>query len=307
MKQHNHIRWSATSDQIYIINLDPNFDFTVNIKERFVLPIKKFNFPGGDPHFQVDFPNVVSTQKLIITQRINGSSDFFDILLANDAARRMGFSDIELVIPYFPAARQDRVCNDGEPLTVKVFADLINNCKFSSVVIYGPHSEVAPALLDNVVVLDYDHIYIKRIIDMHPNEKVINIVCPDAGAGKRVGKLVQKLANDDSDRTYNLIRCEKIRDVKDGSLKEFFVQDNDLHGALTIISDDCVAYGGTFLGLADKLVERNCGPLAIFTSHADCQKGLDNLATKFYKVFTTNSKQDFAESDIINLFKIELL
>jgi ribose-phosphate pyrophosphokinase len=235
---------------------------------------------------------------------VNNAGDFMDIILAVDAARRAGFVNIRLVLPYFPAARQDRVCNAGEPLTVAVFAKLINDCNFSKVFIFTPHSEVTPALLNNVVVVD-DHEYATRIVldmvDADATVKKINIVCPDAGAGKRVGKIATHLANEFPQIEFEMIRCEKIRDVKDGSLKEFFVQADDLGGNPSIIFDDVVAYGGTFLGLADKLVEKNCGKLVIFTAHADCQAGIDNLASKFDLVYTTNSKRDYPETDKVNI------
>jgi ribose-phosphate pyrophosphokinase len=173
---------------------------------------------------------------------------------------------------------------------------MINSCGFDAVHILSPHSEVTPALLNNVVVHDECELVetmLKEWITASMST-TINIVCPDAGAGKRVGKVASYLAKRFPQNTVNLIRCEKVRDVRDGSLKEFFVQADDLGGHPTLIIDDIVAYGGTFLGLADKLRERNCGKLGIFVSHADCDTGLINLRTKFDAVGTTDSKRDYA-------------
>lgn len=305
-KQHLYLKWQARIDQTMVLNLDPDFSPFSSTENLFFLKFKKFNFLGGEPHFQItsDLPD--NPGDLIITQRYNSVADLFDILLANDAARRMGFTNIKLILPYFPAARQDRVCNAGEPLTVKVFADLINGCDFNEVFIYGPHSEVTPALINNVTVIDNDAEYAMGIVFDNSDGHHFNIVCPDAGAGKRVGKIASYLANQDVIRVYHLVRCEKIRDVKDGSLKEFFVQDDDLGGYPTLILDDVVAKGGTFLGLAEKLRERNCGKLMIFTSHADCQEGLDNLASVFDAVYTTNSKRDYPETSKVNIIKFEI-
>jgi ribose-phosphate pyrophosphokinase len=216
----------------------------------------------------------------------------FDIILANDAARRMGFRNISLILPYFPAARQDRVCNVGEPLTIKVFTDMINSCGFESVTILCPHSEVTPALINNVYVLD-ELKYVEQALESyHHNE--INIVCPDAGAGKRVGKVVQYLANGPKKyKKINLIRCEKVRDVKDGSLKDFFVQADDLGGWPTLIVDDINSMGGTFIGLGKKLRDKNCGKLMLFTTHADCVQGIQNIIENFDHYYTTNSKKDW--------------
>lgn len=304
MTTKQYVHWTSTTERPYVVNLDP--DFTPMESNNYIpLKFKAFSFLGGEQHFQLttDFK---PDNEVTITHRVNSVGDFFDILLANDALHRFGFKVINLVIPYFPAARQDRVCNPGEPLTIKVYADLINNCNFNKVTIYSPHSEVTPALLNNVEILDLDLPFARRIVEKVSDGHNINIVCPDAGAGKRVSHIIKHLANNDGWRTYHLIRCEKVRDVKDGSLKEFFVQADDLNGYPTIIFDDIVSMAGTFLGLADMLRSKNCGNLAIFTSHADCQEGLDRMQTKFDYVFTTNSKKDWIESNILKVFKINL-
>lgn len=296
-----------------ILNLSEGFSPKIKKTPGAVLGWTSTVFPGGEQHLRITGPKAIDINSLVITQRVNSSADIMAIILANDAARRLGYTDISLVCPYFPAARQDRVCNKGEPLTVRVNADLINGCGFSKVTILGPHSEVTPALLNNVEVIDDDLYFatwafskLAEIVgDANFNKHMLNVICPDAGAGKRVGKIASLLQKEHpSWRTINLIRCEKVRDVSDGSLKEFFVAADDLHGAPSIIFDDVVAYGGTFLGLAEVLRKRNCGPLGIFTYHADCQEGLEKLSTAFDGVFTTNSKRDYPETDKVKILPI---
>ena len=314
-----HIKWTENMPTVifpYSLNLDSDFR---PVAKSVTLNYKKFNFLGGEPHFQITSDTSYANEsELIITQRYNSVSDMFDIILANDAARRVGFKNIKLILPYFPAARQDRVCNEGEPLTIKVFTDMINGCNFDEVIILSPHSEVTPALLNNVTVLDELEFVGNIITDIinKDNKDInktpyINIVCPDAGAGKRVGKIASYLSNRFTSITFNLIRCEKIRDVKDGSLKDFFVQADNLNGYTTIITDDILAMGGTFIGLGDKLKEKNAGKLILFTSHADCKAGLVKMCGYFNSVYTTNSKSEYNTGDLelatnLNILKIEL-
>jgi ribose-phosphate pyrophosphokinase len=291
-----HIHWKASTEFPYILNLDKDFS---PYNDGVGLSHTKFDFKGGEPHFQIaNTCDYAPQSNLIITQRYNKIGDLFDIILAHDAARRMGFRKIKLILPYFPAARQDRVCNDGEPLTVKVFADMINGCAFDEVVILCPHSEVTPALLNNVTVLDeYD--YIEQVIASHHDERHFNIVCPDAGAGKRVNKIVQHLSNTFKIKQFNLIRCEKVRDVRDGSIKEFFVDATDLGGYPTLITDDITSMGGTFVGLGEVLKAKNCGKLMLFTVHNDCAEGLDKMANYFDHFYTTNSKRDWGQLSLL--------
>lgn len=269
---------------------------------RHELEFKSFTFLGGEPHIQILTGRACS--ELLIIQRFNGIADLFNIVLAVDAAKRRGYETIHLYLPYFPAARQDRVCNIGEPLTVKVFTDIINSCGFKSVRIFRPHSEVVVALLDRVVVLDFEKQHVLKIVNDNSDGRYFNIICPDAGAGKATEKIVQYLVENDGHRIYNLIRCEKIRDVRDGKLQGFFVQADDLGGYPSLIVDDICAMGGTFIGLAKKLREKNCGSLMLYTSHADCQEGLNNVATVFDKVYTTNSKRNYSTDSAINIINI---
>jgi ribose-phosphate pyrophosphokinase len=302
MKQYLHIRWSAVPDQTFVLNLDPTFDPIKEKNNLFYLKHKSFNFLGGEPHFQITTPDIADLQgkKLIISQRVLSVSDLFTVILAVDAARRMNFNSIKLILPYFPAARQDRVCNEGEPLTLKIFTDMINQCNFEKVFIFSPHSEVTPALLNNVEVVD-ELEYAEKVIEHNLSQDALNtkfnIVCPDAGAGKRVGKIVSHLANKFDRCSFNLIRCEKIRDVKDGSLKDFFVQANDLQGLPTIIFDDVLSLGGTFIGLGDKLRAKNCGKLMLFTAHADCQQGIERMINYFDWYYTTDSRHNEKDYD----------
>lgn len=307
MNKRQHLHWKVSATKPYSLNLDPDFKPHADSVE---ISLKKFSFPGGDQHLQLQNDPEPSAS-LIITQRVKNGSDMIDILLAVDAARRVGFKDIHLVLPCFPAARQDRVCNAGEPLTVKVFADLINGCKFESVTIYSPHSDVTPALIDNVIIEDFDWHFVKEIVqrEVSPVNGKINIVCPDAGAAKRVLHLVQALNGASMFRgkdVFNMVNCEKKRDVTDGKILSIDVHAEDLAGVDCIVVDDVVAYGGTFLGIAEQLRAKNAGKIGIFTSHADCQAGLDKLATAFDFVYTTNSKADWQESDKIKVLPFEV-
>lgn len=310
-KQPLHVNWKATTEQICVLDLDPAFHPYANVNNTFFLAHKHVVFPGGEDHITVDWTeNILGDPPLIITQRVNTAQDFFKILLAADAAQRSRkFGTISLFIPYFPGARQDRVCNPGEPLTVKVYADLINACRFDEVIICSPHSEVTPALINNVTVIDLDVTFAAGIAEeifARSSASTLNVVCPDAGAGKRVMKLARLLQEDFPEKTINLIRCEKVRDVKDGSLKEFFVAADDLGGHPCIIFDDIVAYGGTFLGLADALDKKNAGELNIFTCHTDCEAGAANLTARFGHVYMTNSKITIPYNDKRNLTILDI-
>lgn len=261
------------------LNLDPNFAPYGNQQ---ALAFEHFTFSGGEPHFKL-LEVVPPTQTIIITHRVQSFNDMGVILLAVDALRRAGIKQIELVLPYFPAARQDRVMVAGEPLSVKVYADLINNLQLDQVTIFDAHSEVAIALLNNCKAVS-NHQFIAQVLQ---NLGEVLLIAPDGGALKKIYKLAAHLQG-----AYPVVECSKSRDVRTGKLSGFKVFAEDLQGADCLIVDDICDGGGTFMGLATALKEKNAGKLYLAVSHGIFNKGIEPLSQHFNQIFTTNAFKD---------------
>jgi len=242
------------------------------------ITFKAFDFNGGEPHIQIT-ERLAAGSSVMISVRPQKFQDMGLLLLAVDALKRMGINHLELLIPYFPAARQDRVMIPGEPLSVKVYADLINAQNFKKVLIFDPHSEVTGALLNQVVVIT-NHPLVKKCIG---RKKDILLISPDGGALKKIYKVSQFLGG------IPVIECSKIRDVKNGQLTGFTVYADDLKGKPCYIVDDICDGGGTFLGLAEKLKEKNSGPIYLIVSHGIFSKGFSELEKQFAGIFSSNS------------------
>ena len=86
-----------------------------------------------------------------------------------------------------------------------------------------------------------------------------------------------------------MVECSKSRDVKTGKLSGFKVYTDDLQGRDCIIIDDICDGGGTFMGLATALKQKNVGKLYLAVSHGIFSKGFDDLAQYFDAIFTTDS------------------
>ncbi|MFK8007228.1 MAG: ribose-phosphate diphosphokinase [Saprospiraceae bacterium] len=245
------------------------------------IEFESFVFNGGEPHIKI-LEKLTAEDELTITTRIRSFTDVGLLLIATDALRRMEVEKIHLVIPYFPAARQDRVMVAGESLSVKVYADIINAQNYRSVTILDAHSEVTPALLNRVKNIS-NHQFVTACLR---NEKDYTLISPDGGALKKVYKLSQFLNG------VPVIECSKMRDVKTGKLSGFKVYADDLEGKTCVIVDDICDGGGTFLGLAKELKEKNCGKLILIVTHGIFSKGLDKLTEIFDEIFSTNSFSD---------------
>ncbi len=257
---------------------------------------KMFQFPGGEwgvkwteldaeDEFNFDLFHVN------LLARINSGNDLIKLLTFANAAENRG-THLNVTIPYFPGARQDRVSNPGEPLTVKVYADIINSQMFHRVEIVDPHSDVTPALLNDCNVVPVADI-LKRIVTENNYD---TILIPDAGATKRMFSYY--FPDLEFNGILKFVQCLKKRDTKTGKLSGFQVLTDHLYSRNCLIVDDICDGGGTFVGLAEELVkvQPNVGKIGLYVTHGIFSKGVshllhsaDNLDAIFDQVFTTDS------------------
>jgi len=277
-----------------MLNLDPSF---TPLGENNLIEYKSFLFAGGEPHIKIS-NNFNVAAPVTITQRINSFNDLGMICITVDALRRMGVKEINLFIPYFPAARQDRVMIPGEPLSVKVYADIINAMALASVTVFDPHSEVTPALLNNCVTVS-NHEFIKQVIENIGTE--VKLISPDGGALKKIYKVSEFLGG------AEVVECSKSRDVKTGKLSGFKVYADDLEGADCLIVDDICDGGGTFIGLAEALKTKNAGKLYLAISHGIFSKGFDELGKYFEQIFTTDSIKEVDHEGVTQIKLADIL
>lgn len=274
-----------------ILNLDQNFRPFSDKKE---IEFQSFIFSGGEPHIKIK-PDFDVSETVTITHRINSFNDFGLLLLAVDALKRMDVKLINVFIPYFPAARQDRVMIAGEPLSVKVYADILNSLKLNKITVFDAHSEVTSALLDNCEVVP-NHEFIAQVLKKIGND--VKLISPDGGALKKIYKVSEYLGGID------VVECSKSRDVKTGKLSGFKVYDDNLQGIDCLIVDDICDGGGTFIGLAEELKKKNAGKLYLAVSHGIFNKGFESMKA-FEKIFTTDSFREFDE-EIVEVLKLKL-
>ncbi|WP_343622778.1 ribose-phosphate diphosphokinase [Flavobacterium lindanitolerans] len=275
-----------------ILNLDTHFNPFPGKRE---IQFQSFTFSGGEPHIKIN-PDFDVSEPVTITHRINSFNDFGLLLLAIDALKRMDVKLINVFIPYFPAARQDRVMISGEPLSVKVYADILNSLKLNKVTVFDAHSEVTPALLDNCEMIP-NHAFIAEVLEKIGKE--VKLISPDGGALKKIYKVSEYLGG------IEVVECSKSRDVKTGRLSGFKVYNDDLKGMDCLIVDDICDGGGTFVGLAEELKKKNAGKLYLAVSHGIFNKGFDVFQKDFEKIFTTNSFREF-DNEMVEVVKLKL-
>lgn len=275
------------STKMTTINLDKNFQpYGPGIK------FHDFIFPSGcEVHIRIP---KIEDSKVLLTTRIKSSDDVIKLFMATDALNRLGAKEIELLMPYLPYARQDRLMIKGEPLSLRVFANLLNSQNFSKVSVYDAHSEVSLALINNSESID-NHSFVSEVLK-HKSDYLI--ISPDAGAYKKIFKVCQHLKYQGE-----IIMCNKIRDVSNGVIRSLTVSHEDLKGKDCYIIDDICDGGGTFTLLADVLKSKNAGNINLIVSHGIFSKGIEALVN-IDRIYTTDSFKDLNHNNKLTQIKL---
>lgn len=213
-------------------------------------------FAGGEMNFSLPV-NTGSPFNVSIMCNLHSSDDIFLLLLATDSLRRQGAKAIRLTIPYLPYARQDRVCNAGEALSIRVLADIINAQKYYSVEVWDAHSDVSVALIDrctNRPPEDFLSDFEGRF-----NKANTILVAPDAGSIKKVSSIGKKL-------NMPFVRADKTRAIT-GEITGTVVYSDHIDGKDFLIVDDICDGGRTFIALAEQLRPLTNGRVLLYVTH----------------------------------------
>lgn len=217
---------------------------------------------------------------------MKSSDDVMSLLLTVDAVRRINSqTQIKLTLPYVPYARQDRVCEKGEALSIVVMAKLINSLNCRKVIISDPHSDVTSALIKNVEIKTITDFVRASALEQLIHKENLELISPDAGAEKKIRKLAQSLNN------VNMIAASKVRDTATGRILETHVMDVKPNQAY-LIADDICDGGRTFIELAKVLKNNGASDLYLYVTHGIFSKGLAELNQYFKRIYCVNSWLD---------------
>lgn len=262
--------------------------------------VRQWKFPGGEVGVDINIGSAdpsIEQCVVIVNAQIQNSDDMMALLMVNDALRRhFLFAKFALNLAYVPYARQDRVCNPGEALSIKVIGDLINSMKFDIVEVADPHSAVLASVIDRMTVVDQFEIfgYAKNFAESI-------IIAPDTGARKKVEEFARKVG------ARGVLCFDKTREMSTGKITGIVPLGNILMNQDYIVLDDICDGGRTFIELADAMdSSMNSGiggKLELMVTHGIFSKGIDILTEKYDHIYTTNSFRSDLEDQQLTIVK----
>lgn len=258
------------------------------------IPLKHFTDNTLD--LQIDVPRDFSGgRSAVITWIFDNDVETVALVFLTRHLREHGITDVDLVMPYVPNARMDRVKTDADVFTLKYFAELINSLHFRSVRVFDPHSSVSEALIDRIVITNAKEYVLEAVRRI--GDEGLMLFFPDEGAMKRYSEMT------DLPFAYGM----KKRDWETREIRGLTVCGpiESIPGKSILMVDDICSSGRTLQYAAQKLKELGAGRIYLYVSHCE------NIVTEsellhsdmVEKVYTTRSflKLDHPKFEILDI------
>ncbi|MEC3882220.1 ribose-phosphate diphosphokinase [Halobacillus litoralis] len=180
-----------------------------------------------------------------------------ELLIMIDALKRASAKSINIVMPYYGYARQDRKARAREPITAKLIADLLETAGASRVLMLDLHAPQIQGFFN----LPIDHLVGVPILSDYFEEKNFEdvvIVSPDHGGVTRARKMADRLK-----APIAIIDKRRPRP----NVAEVMNIVGNIEGKTAILIDDIIDTAGTITLAANALVENGAKEVFACCTH----------------------------------------
>jgi ribose-phosphate pyrophosphokinase len=179
-----------------------------------------------------------------------------EAVIMADAARRASAKTVNLVMPYFGYARQERKSAPRTPITAKLVADLITTAGVSRVITMELHTGAIQGFFN----IPVDHLFSKPVFTSYfrKTEHML-MVSPDAGGVERARAMAKMY-------DCGLAIVDKRRDRPNESNVMNLI--GDVRGKDCILVDDICDTAGSLTKAAEALMNEGAASVRACVSHA---------------------------------------
>ena len=248
---------------------------------------KLSKFPDNSIKFilKEDIENrFTSVSTIVVRTRLLSNDDIIVLALVKDVIDNK-YVNVKTIlkIDYMMYQQDDRRFKTEESFGLKIISNFINTMKWDKVEIFHPHSDKVE-FIDNCIITSNQSFVEDAVLDVrsYTFNRFPYWVIPDSGAFKTKFKQIENI------EYPNFITCMKSRNHEIGDI-ETVVNVGDLSGQACFIVDDICLGGRTFIQIAQKLREKNCGELYLIISHGVFNQGIEHLLEYFDYIYTTDS------------------
>ncbi|MBE3568561.1 MAG: ribose-phosphate diphosphokinase [Bacillales bacterium] len=250
--------------------LDPNLKIFALNSNR-VLAEEIANFVGvelgkcsvnrfSDGEIQINIEESIRGCDVYVIQSTSSpvNENLMELLIMIDALKRASARTVNLVIPYYGYARQDRKARSREPITAKLVANLLEKAGATRVITLDLHAPQIQGFFD----IPIDHLMgVKILADYFKKkqfEDEIVIVSPDHGGVTRARKMAERMK-----APIAIIDKRRPRP----NVAEVMNIVGNIEGKIAILIDDIIDTAGTITLGANALVENGAKEVYACCTH----------------------------------------
>ncbi|MGP4073779.1 ribose-phosphate diphosphokinase [Piscibacillus sp. B03] len=217
--------------------------------------VKRFS----DGEVQINIEESIRGCDVFVVQSTSApvNEHLMELLIMVDALKRASARTINIVMPYYGYARQDRKARSREPITSKLVADLLETAGADRVITLDLHA----AQIQGFFNIPIDHLVGVKILSEHfvqKNLEDVVVVSPDHGGVTRARML--------ADRLKAPIAIIDKRRPKPNVAEVMNIVGN-VEGKTAILIDDIIDTAGTITLAANAMMENGAKEVYACCTH----------------------------------------
>lgn len=248
--------------KLKIFALNSNKPLAKKIAKAVGVPLGKISVDRfSDGEIRINIEESIRGDEVFIIQSTSApvNDNLMELLIMIDALRRASAKTIDVVIPYYGYARQDRKARSREPITAKLVADMLQKAGASRIIALDLHAAQIQGFFD----IPVDHLMGAPLLaDYFLNrglEKDAVVVSPDHGGVTRARKLAEFLK-----APIAIIDKRRPR----ANVAEVMNIIGDVKGKRCILIDDMIDTAGTITLAAQALMDAGATEVYASATHA---------------------------------------
>lgn len=247
-------------ESLQLFTLSSNPKLAEEIANHIGIPLGKCSVSKfSDGEIQINIEESVRGCEVYVIQSTSDpvNDNLMELLILIDALKRASAKSINIVIPYYGYARQDRKARSREPITSKLVANLIETAGADRVITLDLHAPQIQGFFD----IPIDHLQGVPLLSHYIEEKNLEdlvIVSPDHGGVIRARRMADRLK-----APIGIIDKRRPKP----NVAEVMNIIGDIEGKTAIIIDDIIDTAGTMQLAADALIEKGAKEVYACATH----------------------------------------
>lgn len=249
-------------DKIALLALNGNMPVAERISKYMGIPIldaSVSHFSDGEINIQIN--ESIRGKDVYIIHSVSDpvNDNFMELMIAVDALRRASTHQITCVLPYFAYTRSDRKSRSREPISAKLFANMLEMGKVDRVIALDMHAEQIQGFFD----IPVDHLRAMPIFASYFRDTIkassddVVFVAPDHNSTKRARSLAEMFGSQ--------IAIVDQRSTEDENVVPDIIGEVD--GKICVIVDDLIDTGTRMINSAEAVKVAGAKTISAVATH----------------------------------------